>query len=318
MQGSVSLLKSAVPGLLLALALAACNKPADKAQAPAPPKVLATVNGDEITQADLDFAVASLVGSRRIPLDAQARRRVLEGMVLNRVIAGATEKDMSADERALLDRSVEQFREQQLAKIYLARQQLVATVTEERIRSYYDEHLPQFGARQVRQFDLLTARASGDDLASALNALQAAKSENDWHAAADRARKKGLPVQFRNGSSQDGGLPTRLSQAIDATAANDPPQLIQAAGAAYLFRVTSATGVPAAPLSEVHGQIVSILSAQDLKQALDVASKTLLPQAKVSYTADAPGAPTETAASAAQAVMPAKPDAKPEAQQKTQ
>ena len=156
------------------------------AAAPMPSPTVATVNGDKITQADLDaeFVV------RRIPADEQPafREAVLNDLIDRRLIAAFLDERKApipepelAAQIELLKRAVEansgSFADV-IAKLGLTEQSLKAalaqplrwkayvrrTVTDQQLRDYFEAHRAEFDGTQVRARQIvLTVSASAGD-----------------------------------------------------------------------------------------------------------------------------------------------------------
>lgn len=138
-------------------------------------KVLATVNGAEITEQDLEFARAE-IGEQIANIPAEDRRReLLLYLIENQLLASAAEKD-KLDEGANADALQKYYRRRALHDAYYD-QKVRAAVSDESIRKVYDSEVaklkPQeeFRARHIlvktedEARDIVERLGRGDDFA---------------------------------------------------------------------------------------------------------------------------------------------------------
>jgi len=153
--------------LALALAAAAGVVPAQAQQQPAAPPgqsqatavqpqmdtVIATVDGSEITMAELVLAIEGLPAQyRQMPLQA-LYEPLLRQLVERRLLAQAAERQGLAEEPEVIAR-LASARERVLQETYL-RQQITEAVTEEALRARYDSQAGG-GEEEVRARHILT------------------------------------------------------------------------------------------------------------------------------------------------------------------
>ncbi|MEO1106065.1 MAG: peptidylprolyl isomerase [Pseudomonadota bacterium] len=105
--------------------------------------VLATVNGEEITAADVAFAVDTLGNAlERVPA-GQRPQMVLDLMIDMQLLAEAAEKAGFSDD-PVVERRVEYYRTQTLRDLYME-QLIEEQVTDEAIRARYDREAAELG-----------------------------------------------------------------------------------------------------------------------------------------------------------------------------
>lgn len=119
--------------------------PAPEAAAPAPiapETVVATVGGEEITEADLSFAAEDLAQDLA-QMPAEERRAFLLRVLIDmKVMAGAAEK-AGMDQTELFAQRLNYLKERALRRAYFA-DAIAGQVTEEAIRAEYDAFVAQF------------------------------------------------------------------------------------------------------------------------------------------------------------------------------
>ncbi len=167
--------------LAVALALAGCERD-HRAQAPAAPfsPVIAEVNGETITQRDLDAAIAMLPESlRQQRADPAVRRQIIERLIRERLLAQKARElglhldpefrqKMARIERHLLADAAREWKEDALPE-----------PTEAEIRAWYESHPDAFTTpEQIHARHILVA-----DEASALKLLRHLRRKPDDFAA---------------------------------------------------------------------------------------------------------------------------------------
>ena len=124
---------------------------APAAEAVAPDTVLATVNGEPITEADLAFAPVQDQQAAATPVAERARR--LATMIELRSIAAAAEAAGLANED--FERRLRAVRDQQLAAAYM-RSRIDGQLTEESLRARYEREVANFDApEEIRASHIL-------------------------------------------------------------------------------------------------------------------------------------------------------------------
>lgn len=136
---------AALLGAAPAIGSFAQEAPAPEAAAPAavaPETVVATVGGEEITEADLSFAAEDLAQDLA-QMPAQERRAFLLRVLIDmKVMAGAAEK-AGMDQTELFAQRLNYLKERALRRAYFA-DAIAGQVTEEAIRADYDKFVAEF------------------------------------------------------------------------------------------------------------------------------------------------------------------------------
>lgn len=136
---------AALLGAAPAIGSFAQEAPAPEAAAPAavaPETVVATVGGEEITEADLSFAAEDLAQDLA-QMPAQERRAFLLRVLIDmKVMAGAAEK-AGMDQTELFAQRLNYLKERALRRAYFA-DAIAGQVTEAAVRAEYDTFVAQF------------------------------------------------------------------------------------------------------------------------------------------------------------------------------
>jgi EpsD family peptidyl-prolyl cis-trans isomerase len=277
--------------VLLILSLAACGGGGGEEQnstatLPGSDKILATVNGSAISAYDLEQAIRTSLGPAAAGmLDAKGRKSVLDSLVAARAIAQAQEKTLTARERSALDKQTAAYREQLLVKMYLARNTASEPVSQKMVADYYQRHPQQFGAKTVKQYEVISSQGALPDARrdKLLAALKDADKHNDWAAWSEKLRQKGLAVDYKSGNADPAILSADLRSQLDALKAGQPASLNFAGGVVSLARVIAEKKIPPRPLNEVSVRIRKTLLPVQLKKAVKQASDKVLATANVEY-----------------------------------
>jgi len=152
----------------VAMLLAACGRKSEDASA-----TLATVNGEKITQDQLDFAMKQIAAARP-GASAPASANVLESLVEQRLAVQKAEKD-KLDRNPGVLQAMEAARKDALARYFI--EQFVAKVPKpgaDEIKQYYDAHPANFARRNAYVIQKVDARVAADKAGALAAAAQAA------------------------------------------------------------------------------------------------------------------------------------------------
>lgn len=249
--------------------------------------VLVNVNGQPITRRDLEIALLRMLEPGQVSsMDEEARRRVLEGMVMSRVISQSALTTMSAEEKTYLEHQASHYREELLVKHYLKENLKAEPVTQEMVEAYYQNNIENYGGGVEIRFTLLTSlqnrlTVNRDKIIDALNNAITAE---DWNYYIADLKKTGIKLQIQSGSSNDRLLHNRIRSVIHSMAIAETSKTIIIDGKPYIIRITDRVQHQAKPLNEVSAEIRRTLAPVRLKSAIKLLSDELLKTANVQYT----------------------------------
>ena len=271
--------------IALVFALSACGEKADVADTPKP-VVLATVNGESITQADVDFMLERMLSNQAmVQVDEVLRKKVLDSLIASRAMKLQVQSAMAPEELAQVAQSVKSYEEELFVKEYLAKNVTPEPVSLEMVQAYYDSHQQEFGAEAIRDFQLLVLRDAKDEKKrdSLLAAASSIKSMADWRQKSKELTQK-YGLQFQEGRNKSGLLDKSLEQAINKLGQGETSDVIYLDDGIYLARVTQVTQTAPKPLAEVSADIRKKLAAQQLRAAVKKASEDVLTKVEVKLT----------------------------------
>jgi EpsD family peptidyl-prolyl cis-trans isomerase len=269
--------------------LSACGRKSDDSSA-----TLATVNGDKITQDQLDFATRQMAAARP-GQPAPDASTVLQGLVEQRLAVQQAENE-KLDRNPGVQQAMEAARKDALARYFV--EQLAAKVpkpTADEVKQYYDAHPANFGQRNIYVIQKVDARVSADQ-AGPLAAL--AQAAGGAAAVADLLKAKASATSVTESTQPAESLGPLLPK-ISTMSAGQTIAIPQPQG------LTALTVVEVRPqpvtLAQAQAAIEQFLWNQKKRDALQAETKELRAKARIDYLGKfAPGTTPAPAASAAQ------------------
>lgn len=277
--------------LPLILLLAGCQngdqaQSSGKAQLPGEETILAKVEGQIITLYDLDSAIESMLGAQQAGLlDKKARKKVLESMVLSRVMALKSEQNMSTEDKTALDKKVARYKEQLLAKAYLVAHAEPQPVTNQMVTDYYNKHLERFGQKTLYHYEIITGNmTAGDENRKELLAtLKQANSTTDWKALTERWKGERKAIDYRKAKGSLDVLDSKLAAVLKGLDTQQTSDIIFQSGNPTIVRLNQKQVLPARPLSQVSAEVRKSLVPIQLKKQIEKLSNALMKTAQVEY-----------------------------------
>jgi PPIC-type PPIASE domain len=257
-----------------------------KAQLPGEETILAKVEEQTITRYDLDSVIQNMLGAQQAELlDENSRKKVLESLVLSRVMALKAEQEMSADEQRELEKKVGRYREQLQAKAYLVAHAEPQPVTNQMVTDYYNQHLERFGQKTLYHYELLTGRteAAGDNRKALLATLQQAQSTADWKALSEQWKGEGKAVDYRQARGALDVLEPKLAAVLKGLKPNQTSDIIFQDGKPVVVRLNQKQELPARPLAQVSAEVRKSLVPIQLKKQIEKLSDELMKTVQVEY-----------------------------------
>ena len=262
--------------VILFLGLAACSKQEKQPSVAAEPvsseqrNIVATVNGEAITDADIEFMLNRMFSdSERMLKSSALRQKVLDSLISSRAMQQAALKELSSSEISDLEKRVAAYREELLVQEYLKRHAEPKTVTAEMVRSYYEKHPHEFGAHSVHKFELLQAppELNESEQQSLLAFIPKIRQHADWANKADSWRQQ-YRLHYQAGSAHTGLLQQPLDSALTKLDPGETSDVIYLEGQLNLIRLVTVEELPPKPLSEVSRDIRRKLAPMQLRESV--------------------------------------------------
>ncbi len=274
--------------MILAIILSGCadsgeiNQTSIDAASAENSETLATVNGESVTEEDVDQLIGKLSASATIPDQEKLRKNVLDSLITSRVIAQASFKEMNEDERRVLAQNVKAYREELLVKAYLRKHAHITPVSFDEIEAFYKKNAEMFGAGDVRRFEMLRGRksASENERNAQLELMEQAARRKDWKVV---AKESGGKLIYGEGTDHDKLLAEALRAAVHSVKAGQTPVTHLISGQPYLIRVIDVKKANPKPLREVTPAIRKMLLEKKLRKSIKQLSEEMKAEAKIEY-----------------------------------
>jgi EpsD family peptidyl-prolyl cis-trans isomerase len=255
----------------VAVLLSACGKKSTDTSA-----VVATVNQEDITQDQLDYARKQIAAAHP-GASAPEAAQVLQGLVEQRLATQKAEKD-KLDRNPGILQALEAARKDALARFYV--EQLAAKVpkpTDAEVKQYYDGRPANFAQRSIYTIQKVDARVAADQAAALAASAQDAGSAT---AVADLLKAKASATNVTQSAQPAESLGPLLAK-IAAMKVGQTIALPQPLG------LTALTIVAIQPqpvtLAQAQPSISQILWNQRKREALQAETKELRAKARIEY-----------------------------------
>ncbi len=247
---------------------------------------LVTVNGQIITQKDLDVATLRLVGvTRMTELDEAASKKILESLVMSRLISSAAEATLNDEQKNSIARQVRDYREEILVKQYLRDNVEPSPITQAMVKAHYEKFSERYGASTIREYQLLTAnsRPEGAARQNMLKALAQAKDNKNWPVFIKKIKSQGIVISLKQGRSTEKLLHKQLQLALASLKVNETSRPFLIDGVPQVIRITNEVKEKPRPLNEVSAKIRKALLPGQLKIAVKQVADSLKKTANIKY-----------------------------------
>lgn len=257
----------------------------DKNKASTDASAIVTVNGEPITQQDIDLLVDRMFSEADVLMGSDALKdKVIESLVTSRAIKQKALQELDSAEAEKIRQQARAYEEELFVKAYLKNHATPEPVTIEMVQQYYEAHPESFGEEKIRSFELLRAPANVDELVrdNILKSVASIKATKDWPQAAKEWSDK-FQLQFQQGRAKKGLLEPELEAAITKMQKGDTSDIFYIDGQLHLARVIDIQTIPPKPLSEVSADIRRQLAPLQLKKAIKKVSESVRSQSKIEW-----------------------------------
>ena len=262
--------------------------------------VLATVNGENVTQGQLDFVRSQIVAAHP-GASAPDNAQILREMVEQRLVTQKAEKD-KLDRNPGILQALEAARKDALARVYV--EQLTAKIpkpTPAEVKQYYDAHPLNFAQRNVYTIQKVDAKVPADQAQALAASAQAATSAAQ---VVDLLKAKATATNVAQtpqpAESLGPLLPKIASMKVGQTIVIPQP------GGMSALTVVDIQARPVT-LEQAQASIEQGLWNQRRREALQAESKSLRAAAKIDYLGKYAPSAASAAADGAAASVPAEP-----------
>lgn len=271
----------------LAVLLSGCEKPATDATVPAvKSETVATVGGDKISAAELNVAVSRL-GELDEMQAAEAKTRVLQALIDQRLVAQAA-KSAKIDKEPEVGFAMAQASRQVLAEAYAERSfKDVAKPSESEIADYYSQHPELFSERRIYRIQELELKLDPSRMSEVEAKLKSSHSMGDF---VNWIKEQGIEgktaMAVKPAEQIPAPLLARLSQMKDGQVT-----ILPGRPGHVLVQQLQESQLQPASLEQAHNAIERALITEKRKELMAADLKKLREAAKVEYaTGYAPAA----------------------------
>jgi len=245
--------------------------------------VLATVNGEGISQADVKFMIARTFSSADSLLaNKEINDKVLDSLIASKAMSQKIKQEMSAEQLTDIQRKVNAFREELFVREYLMRSVVPTPVTQEMVSEYYQGHPEKFGGTTLKVFEQLKAsrKLTESERDHFLADQQSISTSSDWQQIAAQSQDK-YPLNYQKASAVPGLLDPKLDAVIKNLSLGNTSGTIFIDELPMVFRVLEEKQIPAQPLHEVSAGIRKSLAPIQMRQAVKQVTDELLKEVHV-------------------------------------
>lgn len=248
--------------------------------------VLATVDGENIYESDLQSVLVNLFGEyRALQMDEESRKRALDSLVTSHLLAKQALASLPEESIAEIESKTRRYRENLLVNSYMLTKIDKTPLSNEAIRKYYDNNLEKFGQSTIKQYQLLTTRSDlPEELRDKYMSLVAGtRTSGNLADIKSVLQQNGFDVQLTSAELNENTVDKRLYRFINAQPINVLSDLSFIAGRPYVVNVQAGKTIAAKPLTQVSDSIRKSLMLQRLKDAIKQHSAEILANAEVEY-----------------------------------
>lgn len=245
-----------------------------------------TVNGEAITEADIEFIISKTFSSAELMLaNDTIKDKVLQSLIASRAMKHIMQKNMDSDELQILQQKVVAYEEELYIKAYLQTNAVPEPVTADMVKNWYQKNPQNFGGNTIKHFELLKtvselSEKQRDELLSAINHI---RENKNWQKNSKQWQTH-YQLVYQQARAYAGLLNKSLQQALNMLSAGQTSDIILHEGDIYLLRVSRETRTPPRPLAQVSASIRKTLAPVQLKKAVKKASEEAIKQADITYS----------------------------------
>ena len=275
------LMVTAIASLLVACSddVSDNNTSADLSETSSP--VLARVNGEAITQADLDAMLTRLFGNPTAPaITDSVKENALQSLIASSAMRQAMDKTLSTERKADLAQRVRAFEEELYVKEYLSVHAKPKPIDSTRIQDYYDRNPAKFGGGEEHRFAMLSLSSQADDAErnQFIELSDTLKEQKDW---ASYSKGSTLTLRYQEVALRPGLMDATIEQVVTGLEPGGTSDIFFSLGKPYIVRLISVRTIPPKPLAEVRDKIRNILGTEQMRTLVKRASEQAVQAAEV-------------------------------------
>ncbi|WP_396589149.1 hypothetical protein [Bermanella sp. R86510] len=255
---------------LIFLIVSGCSNDANKEVDES--KVVARVGDEYILQTEFDYHLNKLLGLKVIQATDSVKRKVLESIVISKLMSQKQLNGMSKQEHIELETKLNAYKEDVLTKMYLEESIKPVPPTKEQVLDYYNNNLDKFGGGNYASVEYwsLGSDCSIDKTKQTKSEIKAQLSKNECY----------FERSTRNENLSNLAKELKVSE---NNLEKGKAYWITHGGEQQVLFVNSLETKNAKPLIEVASDIRKMLAPMQLRQAIEDEKKTLIRDMEVEY-----------------------------------
>ena len=260
----------------------ASDKVVQKVQSP----ILVTVQGEAITEMDLQLAIHRTLGPKALfQADSKAQQKILESIVMSKALAIRTESLLSDEQRYEIERQTLAYRDELLAKKFLKEKISPKPVSEAMVAAYYEDNLDKFSTPAKLQVEFIQAgpNMTPSQRGPIMAALTRAQKESDWQTWVSSQDKQSLPLSYSQNAFSAKAMGSDIAQVIRGLKEGESSKVFFINKRPALARVIKRLPGTAKPLAQVSKEIRKTLAPMQLKKAIKASAADVMAEMKIEY-----------------------------------
>jgi len=243
---------------------------------------LAVVNGVAITGEEVQFSIEKNFDFTTQHSGGDAlQESVLDSLIVAEVIKQRAKSKLSREVLERIKHQTAAYEHELYIKEYLSATVKPKPVTDEMVKTYYEQHPERFGGAEIKEFELLKSTKT-DEVArdQFLSEAQKIKETHDWKALSKNwAETLGLRYQLSNAKA--GVLVKELDSVIGQLEVGEASDPILINGVIHMLRVIDIRTIAPKPIVQFKTQIRESLAPIQLREAIKDISDQLLQEADI-------------------------------------
>jgi len=251
-------------------------------QSDLPSDTVAVVNGVTITDEEVQFSIEKNFDFTTQHSGGDAlKESVLDSLIVAEVIKQRAKSKLSREILERIKHQTAAYENELYIKEYLSATVKPKPVTDEMVKTYYEQHPERFGGVEIKEFELLKSTKT-DEVArdQFLSEAQKIKETHDWKALSKNwSETLGLRYQLSNAKA--GVLVKELDSVIGQLEVGEASDPILINGVIHMLRVIDIRTIAPKPIVQFKTQIRESLAPMQLREAIKDISDQLLQEADI-------------------------------------
>jgi len=212
--------------------------------------VLASVNGEAITQDDIDFMIErTFSGAEQLFFDQKMQDKVLDSLIASTAMRQQMKASLSdAELKAIADKT-RAYQDELFVKEYLVQHASPTPVSTELVKQYYQDYPEEFGGGESRLFEMLlgSEKLSDQQRQELLDSASSIRTSSNWPQVAATNNQ----LEYKKATLQPGLFSRKIELEVNALTKGQTSSIIFIDGKPHVFRVLMVNTIAPKPLSEV-------------------------------------------------------------------